>query len=396
MTNHCDWSILKDFMDRLCAWRIPGNAIVVYHHGREVFRYCSGFEDVDRRTPMREDRLINIYSCTKVATVVAALQLYERGYFLLTDPLYEYMPEYREMLVETADGRLEPAKSPITIRNLFTMTAGFGYPTECAAFDEARRLTDGHMNTVQVFRCFAKQPLLFEPGAHWNYSLCHDALGALVEVVSGERFADYVRRHIFEPLEIEGYFHLPAAQEPRLATQYEYVVLDREDMKDAQRKKIVEDGHLEVVAQNRPMGDCYDSGGGGIITTVESYAKLAAALSMSGRGVNGEWILSPSTVSLLQQNQLNETQLADFNWPQLTGYGYGLGVRTVVNKARAGFPGQRTEIGWGGAAGATLLADTDAELACFYAHHMLNPQEAYYQPRLRNCLYSCVKQAASR
>ncbi|MBQ6528440.1 MAG: serine hydrolase, partial [Clostridia bacterium] len=137
--------------------------------------------------------------------------------------------------------------------------------------------------------------------------------------------------------------------------------------------------------------DRYDSGGGGVITTVQDYAKLANALSMGGLGATGEWILSPATVRLMQRNQLTPEQKKDFTWPQLLGYGYGLGVRTVTDKALAGFPGKNTEFGWGGAAGATILSDTDEELGYFYAHHMLNPQEAYYQPRLCNVVYSCLK-----
>ncbi len=392
MANHYDWSNLVQFMDRLCSWRIPGNAIVVYHHGKEVFRYCSGYNSVEEKTPMTEDLLLNIYSCSKVTTVTAALQLYEKGYFLLSDPLYEYIPEYRHMMVEDGRGNIVNAKNPITIQNLFTMTAGFGYFTECESFKEARRITDGHMDTVQVFRCFAKEPLHFEPGTHWNYSLCHDALAALVEVISGERFSDYVKKHIFEPLDIEGYYHLPENMLDRVASQYRYALSDEAEMDKAQQKKLMQEGVLESVPKIRVRnGDRYDSGGGGVITTVQDYVKLANALSMGGLGATGEWILSPATVRLMQRNQLTPEQKKDFTWPQLLGYGYGLGVRTVTDKALAGFPGKNTEFGWGGAAGATILSDTDEELGYFYAHHMLNPQEAYYQPRLRNVVYSCLK-----
>ena len=82
--------------------------------------------------------------------------------------------------------------------------------------------------------------------------------------------------------------------------------------------------------------------------------------------------------------------MKNFNWPQLKGYGYGLGVRTMLNAANAGSNGSFGEFGWGGAAGATVLIDPDLKLSMFYTHHMLNPQEEYYQPRLRNVLYSCV------
>ena len=130
--------------------------------------------------------------------------------------------------------------------------------------------------------------------------------------------------------------------------------------------------------------------GAGLTTSVEDYSLFASALANGGKGANGERIISENTIQLMRKNQLNENQMKNFNWPQLKGYGYGLGVRTLLNAANAGSNGSFGEFGWGGAAGATVLIDPDLKLSMFYTHHMLNPQEEYYQPRLRNVLYSCV------
>ena len=92
----------------------------------------------------------------------------------------------------------------------------------------------------------------------------------------------------------------------------------------------------------------------------------------------------------MKENQLSNSQRKLFNWPQLKGYGYGLGVRTLESRSIAGSTGPLGEFGWGGAAGASVYVDTENKLSCFYAHHMLNPQEHYYQPRVRNLLYTCV------
>ena len=115
-----------------------------------------------------------------------------------------------------------------------------------------------------------------------------------------------------------------------------------------------------------------------------------AALSNYGLGITGERILSENTVELLRTNRLNENQLKYLNWKQLTGYGYGLGVRTLIDKAKAGSTGNIGEFGWGGAAGATAIIDPKIGLSVFYAQHCLNPREEYYQPRVRNVLYSCL------
>ena len=94
----------------------------------------------------------------------------------------------------------------------------------------------------------------------------------------------------------------------------------------------------------------------------------------------------------MKQNQLSEEQRKTFSWSQLAGYGYGLGVRTLIDKAASGSVGDLGEFGWGGAAGASVYVDTERKLAMFYAHHMLNSQESYYQPRVRNVLYKCLEE----
>ena len=103
---------MRDLMDRLTAWRIPGNAAVVYLDGKEVFSYQSGFADLETKEPITPKHMLNLYSCSKVATVTAALQLYEKGLFLLDDPLYEFLPEFREMTVKQPDGTVKKAEHP--------------------------------------------------------------------------------------------------------------------------------------------------------------------------------------------------------------------------------------------------------------------------------------------
>lgn len=249
---------------------------------------------------MTGDELINIYSCSKVATVTAALQLYEKGYFLLDNPLYDFIPEFKDMYLNNG----EKAKNPITLRQFFTMTAGFTYDTNTKAFDKARELTNGKMDTLTVIRCLAEEPLSFEPGEIWQYSLCHDVLAGVVEVVSGKKFSDYVTENIFLPQ------------------------LQSQGIGNNEGKCINKDKSNWLI-----FGNEYDSGGAGITTSYSDYSKFVSALANSGVGQTGERILSRGTVELLKVNQLNEIRQKDFNWGQLKGYGYGLGVRTMVDRA---------------------------------------------------------------
>lgn len=383
-----NFEYMKNFMNSLTEWIIPGNSVVIYKDGKKVFEYSSGYSDLEKKIKKTGEEQLYIYSCSKVATVTAALQLYEQGKFLLSDPLYEYLPEFKKMYVKDGD-RIKAAENPITIRDLFTMTAGLSYATNTPAFEKARKLTDGKMDTRTVIKCIAEEPLLFEPGARWNYSLCHDVLAVLAEVVSGMRFSEYMKKNIFEPLDMNNsYYHAP--NDVIISPQYIYEIQDTKNIVELQQKEHTSGVVKRAYGNELVFGENYDSGGAGIITTVDDYAKFAAALANSGTGLNNNRILSSATVKLMKTNQLNEAQRKTMNWRRLRGYGYGLGVRTLIDKAESGSNSSIGEIGWGGAAGATIIADTEEKVALFYAHHMLNPQEEYYQPRLRNVLYSCL------
>ncbi len=389
-----NFDLMKDFMDRLTAWRIPGNSISVCIDNREVFTYQSGYENFEKKIKMGSDKLFNIYSCSKVATVTAALQLYEKGLFLLDDPLYAFIPEYKEMYICGSDGNIRKAQNPITLRHLFTMTSGLTYNVRTPAYDKARKLTDGKMNTVTVAKCIAEDPLSFEPGECWQYSMSHDVLAAVVEIVSGKKFRDYMKDSIFTPLDMnETYYHNEGVLD-RVCEQYEYVDPNEADIVRLQQAgNSNAEGVLVNVGkrvQFPVIGSEYDSGGAGITTSISDYSKFLSALANGGVGRNGERIIGSGTITLLHTNQLTENQSKYFDWQQHRGYGYGLGVRTMISTAESGSPGSIGEFGWGGAAGATAIVDPKLHISVFYAHHMLNPQETYYQPRLRNVLYACL------
>lgn len=390
-----DFTDLKNFMDRLCAWRIPGNAVSVCIDNKEVFSYSAGFADTENGIPMTSDKLINIYSCSKVATVVAALQLYEKGFFLLDDPLYDFIPEFKNVRVKDENGDMRAPVRPITLRHLFTMTSGLTYDRTTKAFEKAREITNGKMDTLSLVKCLASDPLEFDPGERWLYSLSHDVLAAVVEVISGKKFRDYMKENIFDPLGMKDTYYHNEALRDRMAEQYRFEEEGSADVVTMQSRGSLNKNGGTVINVGKDNSDFvfgpeYDSGGAGITTSVSDYSKFCSALANYGLGANGERILSKGTVDLLRSNQLSRELLNYFNWGQLRGYGYGLGVRTLIDKAKSGTCGNLGEFGWGGAAGATVLVDPEIGLSLFYAHHMLNPQETYYQPRLRNVIYNCI------
>ena len=216
-----DFTNLKLFMDHMAAERTPGNAIEVYLKGKKVFEYHTGYCDLENKIPLNGEEMYNIYSCSKVTTVTAGTQLLERGKILLSDPLYDYIPEFKEMYVKTPEGDLKKAETPIKVGDLFSMTAGFSYNLKSEGFQKAAEVTGGKMDTVETIRCVAADPLCFEPGTHWQYSICHDVLAALISVVSGQKFRDYVKKNIFDPLDMtESVYHHTPETLKRTAQQY--------------------------------------------------------------------------------------------------------------------------------------------------------------------------------
>ncbi len=377
-----DFTELKKFLDFIVQWRIPGADCAVYYKNKPVFRYCAGYADIKAKKPITIDNLYNLYSVTKVITCTAALQLFEKGKFLMTDPLWEYLPEYKEMYIQRKidndETELIKAKNSIKVCDLFTMSAGLTYNLNTQPIKSVKEETKGECPTREIVKAIAKDPLLFEPGTHWNYSLCHDVLGALIEVVSGKKLSEYLEENIFKPLEMnDTSFYLTEEKKQRMAMQYRF-----DDLTNTTADVSIKNGYV--------LGSMYESGGAGLISSVDDYIKFANVLCNKGRTINGEEILSKHTIDLMKTNRLDEILLQDFNWIHMSGYGYGLGVRTLMDRAKAGALSPIGEFGWGGAAGAYVMIDPDNELAVFYAQHMLNSQEPFVHPRIRNITYKCL------
>lgn len=380
-----NFDALRGFQEHLTAWKVPGNDCMIRINHENVYRYQSGYANRETGQKMKGDELYFMWSATKPITCALALTLYERGLFHLNDPLYEYLPEYRDVLLEVKDENgytsyVEP-KNPILVKHLFNMSAGFAYSFNTQAVQEVKAATGGRCPTREVVRALAQNPIHFEPGTSWEYSICHDILAGMIEVVAGKPVRQYAKEMIFDPLEMhDTCYNMPEESKlSRMAVQYNF----RDDI-----NKAVPTNNT----CNYMIGPDFDSGGAGVVSTIEDYMQFADALANGGKAKNGEHILSPATVNLMGTNFLSKEQQESFNkllyW--YIGYGYGLGVRTMVDPVLGGANSPVGEFGWGGAAGAYILIDPSNKLAMVYAHHMLNNQEIYFHNRLRNVLYGCM------
>lgn len=343
---------VKALCDSFLEKGIPGFDLMVCHKGECVLRYIGGYSDRHNKTPMKGDELYDIYSCSKPITCVAAMQLWEKGLFDLEDKLSDYMPEFAEMTVREEDGTVRPAKNPIRIKNLFEMTAGFNYNLQVPALQKLRADTQGRCPTREFARALASEPLDFEPGARYQYSLGHDVLAALVEVISGQEFSAYVKEHIFDPLGMtHSNFLLPLEDYRKVIPLYRGTGAEGEVIPHP----------LGNVPTYR-IGIQHASGGAGCVSTVEDYMKFLEALRV------GDKILKKETIRFMATNRLSEGQRGAF---PLANYGYGLGMR-VADEGSGHF-----DFGWGGAAGAYLAVDPVNDITLYYAQHViLSPVQA--------------------
>ncbi len=377
-----DFQPLTNYLDSIPLLGVPGSDCIVQQGYDVVYRHQVGCSDRENAIPMDGHERFFLYSASKIITCVAALQLFEQGKFLMSDPLYTIFPEYRTMTIEHLQDNMEKkttmAQNPITIGQLFTMTAGFNYNLEVDALKQVVADTGGSAPTLEVIRAFAKAPLHYEPGTHWSYGLAHDVLGGVVESISGQTLGQYMETHIFAPLEMKQTgFQKPDGSNAPTMQQY---------------RRDPETGVVSLIPLENAyvLGRDYQCGGAGLISTVEDYSKFVLALANGGVGKNGAVILAPRTIELMATNHLDQRLMADYTRPQLIGYGYGLGVRTLVDKAKGGSLSPLGEFGWSGAAGAYILIDPVHKISMFYAQHMLDSLEPHIHPRLRNILYTCI------
>lgn len=337
-------------LDSVFDLGVPFFDCIVLKDGKCVYRHKNGYTDLKNKVKVTGKEFYNIYSCSKLITCISALQLVEKGLISLEDKVSKYLPEYENLTVRRGDLIL-PAKNPLLIKHLFSMTGGLSYDRNLPSIIACQKETRGKCPTREIIRGLATEPLLFEPGELFNYSFCHDVLACVVEVVAKTTFGEYVKRNIFNPLSMKNStFLLDDKDLDKVVNQYEYF----------EGKGVVErDKKIDY-----KFGSEYEAGGAGCISTLEDYVKFLEAVRV------GDVIVKKETVDLMATNVLNQKQLEScYVYP--LGYGYGLGQRCPIND-------EKTDFGWGGAAGAFYAIDRQNATTFYFATHVLRHDELHY------------------
>lgn len=359
---------LNKFMDEMPQRGIPESELAVTLNGKLIY-----YRTVGRENPERN--VCFVCSVSKITTCVAALRLVEEGRLGLDDPVSKYLPAYAYLTVKQKDGSTKPAQKPMTVRQLFLMTGGLNYTLTYPPILRARSMPGA--GTVDVVNSFVETPLDFEPGERFQYSLCHDVLAAVVEVISGMKFRDFAKKYIFDPLGMDDTgFHLPDEMKDRVCRQYRYV-------NGANKANEIEPVNQYVLTPD------YDSGGAGLYTTAIDQLKLLTALALGGTAENGYRLLNAETVKSCEVGQLTDEQLPYF-WPQrLYGYNWGLCGRVHTKPVVSASLSPVGEFGWDGATGPYALVDRQNGLAFYYGMHMYGCTYCYNQLHgaIRNNVY---------
>lgn len=337
--------MLTEKLDRLCAEReLPYLDLRVYQGYDPVYHYLRGDDG---------SAFLQMYSMSKAVTVVSAMKLVEAGKLALTDPVDKFFPEFSRTTY-CRDGEILPNPNRMTVWNLLTMTSGLSYDVATEQIlDVTRELGQGALLRDYV-KAFAKTPLSFRTGEAFQYSLSHDLLAAVVENVSGMSFAEFAKKFVFEPLEMES------------STFY--------NVEDGIFPMLVCDDACNVtpapVHNDLLLSDAYISGGAGMNTKLCDYAKLVKALANGGAAENGVRILNEETVRAIREPLLSHDFVkADFNW-QGEDYGYGLGVR--IREVDTDWGLNRGEFGWDGAAGSFWLVDPERKVSIVMGMNILS------------------------
>ena len=333
------------------AGEIAGVVTYVSRRGQVVHQDAYGMADIEARRPMTQDSYFYVYSMTKPVTSVALLMLYEEGKFQLNEPVARYLPELANARVfDREAGRVVDAVRQPTIQDVFRHTAGYLYgpqgETELdRAYREANLLGS---NLAEFSRKLGQLPLAYQPGTRWVYSVSHDVQARLVEVLSGQPFDAFVRERILEPL---GMTKTVFGRPDRLKDQFAVIYTVNGS------GALVPNGALDA-----PGAAARVLGGFSLSLTAADYARFAEMLVNDGE-LDGVRILSPKTIDLMASNHLPDgVTRGAAGGGTAGGEGYGLGVRVVVDPAKAGNLTSAGVFGWSGAAGTHFFVDREEGL----------------------------------
>jgi len=392
--HHLD-TLLEGFTQK----SIPGCACIVMKDGEILHESYAGYSDIEKGLKVNEHSMFRQASTTKLFTYAIAMMLFEEGKFLFTDPIYEYLPEWRhtKKFVPKPNGGFDvvPVEHPITVKDAFTMSCGLPYcmgpiparsdnPTLNLMSDRMEKLcANGRIPELrEEVSAMSEVPILFEPGTHWLYGLGSEIVGVLVETLTGKSVRQNMLERLIEPMGLK--------DTATLLTPEKYSQLVRLYRVTPEGEKIAAP---ESADANIMVGGAPEYSRANLNTTARDFTAFMYMLA-NGGVYKGERYLSSHTIDMMRCNQLNAEQMKDYtanNGIDILGYGYGMGVRTLMDKAPGACNGSIGAFGWSGGYGSWAEASPADHMSVVYMHNTAGTRNEWYHMKVRSVVYGALE-----
>ena len=390
--------ITQFFQSEVDQGAIPGAVLVVARNGKVVYRQAIGYQDREKKIPMKADAIFRIFSMTKPVASVAVMMLAEEGKIDVMAPVAQYLPEFRDVKVgvektDPATGKptlsLEAPERPMTVQDLLRHTSGlvygpFGNKLVHQEYNKAN-LFDNGQTLAEFVTKISKLPLAHQPGTVWEYGMSVDVLGRIVEVVSGMPFDRFLEEKITKPLGMpDTAFYLTAAQVPRVV----------EPQVDAATGKRPEFGEAQNFTKEKVK---FFSGGGGLLSTASDYARFCQML-VNGGELNGMRLLSPKTLAVMTSDQIPQgasrvgmlAATQDLSPLPELGQSFGLGFAVRTDVGHTAVSGSVGDAFWAGAAGTYFWIDPQEKLYAVMMLQMPFVPAGHYRRAMREMVYGAL------
>lgn len=368
---------------------IAGANILVIQDGKERAFAAGGYADIQAEKKYERDTIARLYSMTKPVTSAAAMLLMERG---LLDPgafVEEFLPGFHNTIVASG-GKLVPTIRPVRICDLLNMTSGlmYGGDTTSVCSMETEKLFDrikdhlyreDALTTQEIANRLGLIPLQFQPGESFQYGTSADVLGAVIEVISGQSFGEFLKQEFFEPLDMKDTaFYVPKEKQERLAKVYQ---------RTEHGLEIYTENHLGIMNAMK-QAPAFESGGAGLVSTLDDYAKFAAMLMQEG-SYQGKQILKPQTVRYMTSGALMPCQqeVLDQCWEGIRGYTYANLLRIQKEPGKSPMFTSMGEYGWDGWLGAYFCNSPEDKLTMLLTMQLKDAGTTSLTRRIKNVVW---------
>ncbi len=379
----------------LAPQKIAGCNVRIVRNGVTACNASLGMMDLERQKGMRDDTIFRIYSMSKPITSVALMMLFEEGRFQLTDPVYKFIPSWRQHQVwvegEGESMVTRPPTAPMTIQHLLCHTSGLTYagflpglelPVD-PAYATAGISRAGTDTLAQFVEKLAQVPLLYEPGSRWSYSLATDVCGHLIEVISGQPLEEFLIERLFDPLEMpDTRFSVPDDNLERFAACYE---------RAPDKTLRLQDDPATSRFRQPPVAP---SGAGGLVGTINDYANFCEMLVNRGT-FRGQQLIGRPILELMTRNHLGGASLAQmavggFSETSNEGVGFGLGFASTIDAAASGTVGEG-DFYWGGLASTLFWVDPTENLYAIFMTQLIPSSTFNFRGQIKNLVYGAMQ-----